>query len=359
MSKRLSVIGLVFIVLVLTASVSNAQKPKPPKKATTAIGIYDVKSPEEIRKFSASEIRELIRIENGRPQGRGTIPHPVLIYCFEEQSFRYTGGKYKDKEIKYRLRTPETIRSDRTYPLVIFLHGRGQAESDNVSSLIHLHTILPLMIGPDQKDFFLLVAQCPAETPFWNFQSTKDGTLDVLMAAVEHVIAENPIDEKRITVTGVSGGGWGVWTLLSRYPDYFAGAVPTASGVPQQFQKLTELKRTPIWSFANKGDIYVDTKSIYSAMSVINHSGGAMALTECNSPGHNALRPALADYNSLQWMLAQKKGSWSPPPGVIVGKSKSFLLAFVMHLLPLAIIFFVLRNTIGEWVFKVRDSIWE
>ena len=68
----------------------------------------------------------------------------------------------------------------------------------------------------------------------------------------------------------------------------------------------------------------------------------------------------MEDYNALGWMLAQKKGSWlSPPPGVIVGESRSFLLAFVMHLLPLAIIIFLSRSAIGEWVSTVYDSIWK
>jgi predicted esterase len=327
--------------------VGNAQGSQPPKKVSTSTGIFDVASPDEIHKFSAGEVRELVRMENRRYQGSSTVPHPVLVYCFEERTFRYTGGKYKNTPIKYRLHTPQTIRSDQKYPLVVHLHGSGESGSNNTSSLVHLHTILPLMIGPEQKDFFLLVTQCPKETPYWYFQSTKDGTLDVLMAAIEHVIAKNPIDETQITITGVSSGGWGVWQALLEYPDFFAGAVPTACGAPQ-YQRLAALKQTPIWSFINKGDI--DPKSILSAMSVINSAGGSMALTECNVRAHNAWRPAMADYNALEWMLAQKKGSSSPPPGA--NRQIPFLLAFVLFVLPLSIIVFLGGKTIYNRVFS-------
>ena len=348
MSTRLSVIGLVLTALVLTTLVGNAQGVKPPPKVATSTGIYDVTSPDDIHKFSASEVRELVRMENRRYQGSSTVPHPVLVYCFEERTFRYTGGKYKNAPITYRLRTPQTIRSDQKYPLIVHLHGAGEAGSNNTSSLIHLHSILPMMIGPEQKDFFLLTTQCPSETPGWFFRPTKDGTLDVLMAAVEHVIAKNPIDETRITITGVSSGGWGVWGALLKYPDFFAGAVPTACGAPQ-YQRLAALTQTPIWSFINKGDI--DPKSILSAMSVINSSGGSMALTECNVRAHNAWKPAMEDYNALEWMLAQKKGSLSPPPGV--NRQIPFLLAFVLFVIPLSIIVFCLGKAVSDYVFSV------
>jgi len=285
---------------------------------------------------------------------------PALVECFEERTFRYTGGKYKDAEIKYRLHSPQTIRYGRTFPLVIHLHGRGEAGSDNTRSLRHLDSILPVLTGPKRQDFFLLVLHCPSETPYWDFRSTKDGTLDVLVAAMEHVIAENPVDKKRITVTGVSSGGWGVWELIMRHPDMFAGAVPTACSAPQQLQRLAALKQTPVWVIVNKGDRLVNIEPLPMAKQVINRSGGSMTFTEANAPllGHNAFVPAMKDYNCIRWMLAQKRGSWlSPLPGVIVQKPNSLLLAFLMYFLPFAIIVFLLWENICELVSTLYQSV--
>ena len=359
MSKRLSVIGLVLFSCAIASLASIAQEPRPPQRVVTSRGIYDVRSPDEIHKFSASEIRELIQMENGRWQGRGTIPHPILVYCFEERSFRYSGGKYQNAEIRYRLHTPKTKRFGQRYPLIVHLHGVGEAGSNNTSSLVHLHSILPLMIGPDRQDFFLLVVQCPAETPGWFFSSAKDGTLDILVAAIEHVVAENPIDRRRITATGVSSGGWGVWELILRHPNLFAGAVPTACGAPPPSQRLAALTRTPIWSIVNRGDRSVNLDTIHAAMRMINGSGGSMALTETDASGHNAWRPAMENHNCFQWMLAQRRGSWfSPSPGVIIhNKPHSLLLVPFLYILPFAIVIFLLREKISELFQRVRERI--
>jgi len=34
---------------------------------------------------------------------------------------------------------------------------------------------------------------------------------------MEHVISNNPIDEKRLSTFGLSSGGYGVWELISTY----------------------------------------------------------------------------------------------------------------------------------------------
>jgi predicted esterase len=356
--KRFSIVGLVLFLLTFTAFVGNAQDSDSPPKVETAIGIYDVQSPYDIHKFSARDIRKLVQMENGRHQGEGTIPHPVLVYCFDEKFFQYTGGRYQNATIKYRLHTPKTTSFGRKYPLIVHLHGRGEAGSNNTSPLVHLHSILPVLIGPEREDFFMLVTQCPDEMPGWGFRYNKDGTLDVLMAIMEQVIAENPIDKKRITVTGVSSGGWGVWELISKHPETFAGAVPTACGAPQQHRQLSALKRTPIWSFINKGDMEPDP--IRTAMRTLNDAGVSTAFTEASASGHNAWRPAMEDYNCFRWMLAQKRGSWfSPPPGVIVHQPKSLLFIFVLFVLPIATIVFLSWERICELATTVWQSVRE
>ncbi|MDR2653303.1 MAG: hypothetical protein LBC68_13525, partial [Prevotellaceae bacterium] len=117
----------------------------PPKKVETSIGIYDVKSKEDLLNFTTEQIRELVKMEDNRTKGSGKTPHPILVYCFEERSFQYTGGKYENSEIKYRLHVPQKIKPGKKYPLVVHLHGVGEAGKDNTFSLAHLHSVLPLM----------------------------------------------------------------------------------------------------------------------------------------------------------------------------------------------------------------------
>jgi len=355
--KMFSTVWLTLFLLAMVTQTIDAQEANRPQRVSTSVGIYDVQSPEDIHGFSAAEIRELVRLENQRWQGVDTFPHPVLVYAFEERTFHYTGGRFQNEEITYRLRTPRTIRFGRRYPLIVHLHGHGD------DSLTHAHSVLPFLIGPDQQDFFMLVTQAPrtGADAGWRFQpATEDGSLDVLVAAIAHVIAENPIDTNRITATGISGGGSGVWQLLLRHPDMFAGAMPTACGAPQIPQPAA-LRQTPIWAINNRGDI--DPTSIRAAMRMINGAGGSMVLTETNTPGHNSWIPAMEDYNGIQWMLAQRRGSWfAPAPGTIVNNPSSSLLVFVMYIVPFALLVFLvfyLREEIGEQIATVWQALQE
>jgi len=161
---------------------------------------------------------------------------------------------------------------------------------------------------------------------------------------------------RRITATGVSSGGWGVWQLIMAHPDKFAGAVPTACGAPPPSQRLAALTKTPIWSIVNRDDI--NPESLQIATRVINSAGGSKGYTITNHTGHGAWGPAMEDYNSIQWMLAQKRGGWfTPPPGVIVhNRPQPLFLAFFLFVLPLAIIVFLTWGTISEWISTVYQS---
>jgi hypothetical protein len=124
-------------------------------------------------------------------------------------------------------------------------------------------------------------------------------------------------------------------------------------------QKLAALTRTPVWSIINRGD--VNPESIQIAMRVINGAGGSMGMTKTDTPGHNAWTPAMENYNSIQWMLAQKRGGWFvPPPGTIIhNKPRSFLFMFALYALPLAIIIYLTRETVREWVSTTYQSVRE
>ncbi len=306
-----------------------------PKKVETSVGIYDVQSKDDLLSFTAEDIRELVRIEDDRIRGAGKPPHPILVYCFEERSFQYTGGRYENAEIKYRLRVPQKIVPGKKYPLVVHLHGVGEAE-DNMLSLAHLHSILPLMVGPEQQDFFLLVLQCPPDNRVWTFKPEKDGNLDVVIAAADHVIQNNPIDTSRLSTFGLSSGGYGVWEWIIKEPDKFSSAVPASCGATLDFQKLTTLKHTAIWTFRNKSDGNAPIESIREAMLIINGSGSYMKLTQFDQGGHAAWRPAMDEYNCFAWMIAQKRSGWfNPPPERKVYQGRSLSESFYAFFLPL------------------------
>jgi predicted esterase len=317
----------------------SADAPVQPPKVETSVGIYDVQSKEEIHNFTAEEIRTLMQMEDDRTRGSGLRPHPVLVYCFEERSFPYTGGKYDNAEIKYRLRVPKKIVRGKKYPLVVHLHGIGESGDDNRHSLAHLHSILPLLIGPEQQDFFLLVLQCPRDDRVWTFKPTKDGNLDVVVALTEHVIQNNPIDERRLSTFGLSSGGYGVWQWITAYPEKFAAAAPAATTFPGgKHKSIPELRQTPVWVFVNQGDGGVAIPPLQEAIRYFEASNGFMKLTRLAQGGHASWRPAMDDYNCFAWMIAQKRGNWfNPPPERKIYQGRSLANSLYAFFLPLGL----------------------
>ena len=314
----------------------GADAPARPQRVSTSTGIYDVQSKNDLLNFTAEEIRKLVKMEDDRTRGAGRTPHPILVYAFEERSFHYTGGRYDNAEIRYRLRVPQNIVPGKEYPLVVHLHGIGEAGNDNTLSLAHLHSILPLIVGPEQQDFFMLVLQVPRDNRNWTFRTRRDGNLDVLVAAMNHVLENNPIGQNRLSVFGLSSGGNGVWRLIAAYPDKFAAAVPASSAAMVNSEDLPLLKDTPIWTFTNRNDRTVDHNSIVRAMDMFNDSGGFMKLTQFDQSGHAAWRNAMDECNCFSWMIVQRRGAlFNPPPERGVFQWRSLSNSFFSFFLPL------------------------
>ncbi|MDR0521775.1 MAG: prolyl oligopeptidase family serine peptidase [Planctomycetaceae bacterium] len=98
----------------------------------------------------------------------------VMLQLFKEETLHYTQGeKFKDQDIKYRLHVPRNMEPGKKYPLVLWLHGAGECGNDNKRSLIHLHHILPYLTGTKQRDFFLLVPQCPKNSNWGSYTHSR------------------------------------------------------------------------------------------------------------------------------------------------------------------------------------------
>lgn len=306
---------LILVICTLPFLTQNPLYAEPlQNKGETAVGKFDVVSAEQLQDFTAEDVVELVQMENDRVRGNRTKPHPILDHVFQEKTFHYTGGRYENSEFKYRLRCPDRIVPNKRYPLVVHLHGIGETGTDNLMSLCHLHSILPLIIGPDREDFFILVMQCPEDNKTWSFSDNKDGNLDVLTAMLQEVERENPIDPARIGVFGISSGGYGVWELILRHPEKFAAAVPTACTVPHLSKQFESLKNMSIWTFRNKGDGSVPREPILKVAEALNEIGGYCKFTEIEAGGHHAWWGAIEDYDCFRWLIAQKKRAWLNPP---------------------------------------------
>lgn len=319
---RIILFGLSVILLV---SVAHAERIKTIKKATNP-----ALSEQEL---SAIEMRETRRHNDGE----GNTGMPETADFFDEMSYVYTGGRYVDQEIRFRLRQPERLVPGRRYPLIVWFHGNGEGGEDNMRQLAHIHYGIRSIAGPTNRDFFLLATQNPGDNKAWRLNvSREDGKGDsgttVLREIMDTLIEEYPIDEDCIGVCGVSSGGEAAWHFVMETPDRFAAMVSCSGEPPEGAASLTDLS---VWAFACTGDRGVSFEKVRDTIDEINRSGGTAQLTAIDSNSHDSWTDALRDKQVLSWLAVQRRGSiLAPPPGFGM-KSRTAMQAFLLFGLPI------------------------
>src|SRR3954466_12859543 len=123
-------------------------------------------------------------------------------------------------QLPYRLLKPKGYDKDQAYPLVLFLHGAGERGTDNQKQLIHGLNEFAQDEMLDKYPCFIVAPQCPdgkqwVDTP-WSADShtmAKEPTepLRQSLELLQALQKEFSIDSKRLYVTGLSMGGFGVW----------------------------------------------------------------------------------------------------------------------------------------------------
>ncbi|MGL6193705.1 MAG: hypothetical protein ACRC2T_02645, partial [Thermoguttaceae bacterium] len=105
----------------------------------------------------------------------GYVANTSVVDCFTAMSYQYTGGRYVNETINFRLRMPEKTISGKKYPLLIWLHGVGESGDDNTRQLSHIQSTIEFLAGKNSMDFYLLATQCPADNTSWATSISQDG----------------------------------------------------------------------------------------------------------------------------------------------------------------------------------------
>ena len=125
------------------------------------------------------------------------------------------------------------------------------------------------------------------------------------MDLIDRTISENPIDSKRIYLTGLSMGGFATWEILQREGEKFAAAIPVCGGADLAFaDKLVNL---PLWVFHGGSDEIVKTQRSRDIVTAITAKGGHPKYSEYPGVGHGAWTATYANPEVWNWLFAQRK----------------------------------------------------
>ena len=207
-------------------------------------------------------------------------------------------------QLKYLLYTPENPRKN--LPLILYLHG-GSGKGNDLSLLTEADS-LPKFLQEGQitdLNAYVVMPQLPTGKKGWEEIAP---SIQELIAAME---TSYGIDVNRISLTGHSMGGTGVWSLLLQYPDLFSAAAPLSGSVRLSAgQDLQAVSALPIWAFAGTADTIVPSASAERIVELLKQNNGMANITILEGDTHFDV-PTSAYLNEkldlLGWLIKQER----------------------------------------------------
>ncbi|MEP0846828.1 MAG: prolyl oligopeptidase family serine peptidase [Phycisphaerae bacterium] len=207
-------------------------------------------------------------------------------------------------EMKYVVYVPRDYDPGTSWPVILFLHGRGECGHDGQKQVAQgIGT--SLLWNADRWPFIVILPQKPDEQAAWEQYD------DALMRIIELAAREYRIDRDRIALTGLSQGGHGVWALAARRPDAWSALVPIC-GYARSFEPreiAARIRHIPTWAFHGDADDVVPPQETQAIVEALRAAGGAPRLTVYPGVNHNSWDRAYADPELPRWLLAQRRPS--------------------------------------------------
>jgi poly(3-hydroxybutyrate) depolymerase len=241
----------------------------------------------------------------------------VLTGCNKNCSGQSTlpQNGYKDWHIgdfRCGVYVPPSYDPSKKYPLVIYLHGKGDTTTRNIGWYHEPAALADPSI--------VLTPKCPrSETGEWgnSWAAGDPPMIKKMFEMIALIKKQYNVDEDRFYIYGISMGAIGTFGLVQRYPEMFAGGYAVCGwGDPEIAPQLSKI---PFWIFHGDQDDVVPvqgSRGVYNA--VLAHGGKQIRYTEFKGVKHDAWAH-LNDNKICTWLLAQRKGAVHGSPDKVSG----------------------------------------
>ncbi|MBR0443273.1 MAG: prolyl oligopeptidase family serine peptidase [Clostridia bacterium] len=211
------------------------------------------------------------------------------------ESFTATGEKIT---LPYLLTRPDDATVDEKLPMIVYLHGAGERGPDFEKLTVHG---ISKLFDKDQSykntRVITLSPQCPSTDIWSNFPG-------VIMELILHVAKQENVDMDRISITGLSMGGFGTWTMLARYPNFFSAGAPICGGGISWYINT----ETPIRTFHGDADNVVPIEYTYMTVDALRSRGGNVEMTIYHGVTHDCWTRAYEQTDLIPWLANSRKG---------------------------------------------------
>lgn len=206
--------------------------------------------------------------------------------------------KFENKRIEkfnYLIHLPK-LSDNEKLPLIVMLHGAGERGDD--FDKISVHGIAKYIEAGERIDAIVIAPQCP-ENFIWNRLTAE------LKELIDHIIEEYNVDIDRVSITGLSMGGFGTWEMGMTYPGFFSALAPICGGGISWLSH--QIGRTPVWAFHGDADNVVPISNSYEMCDKLKSYGGNVKLTVFHGVGHNSWESAYEDTKLIEWLIASNR----------------------------------------------------
>ena len=199
--------------------------------------------------------------------------------------------------MNYLISVPEDYTPGEVLPMIVFLHGAGEVGTTPASlqatGLMHLiKEGLPVRA-------VVLAPHLPDRRRVWN------NLVDETFELIDKTATAFGVDRNRISITGLSMGGYGTWEMGICYADYFSAMAPICGGgLSWRCYALTEM---PIRTFHGDVDGTVPISVSYEMVDRINAAGGHVEFTILHNVSHNCWDHAYGNTDLLTWLVSHDK----------------------------------------------------
>lgn len=235
---------------------------------------------------------------------------------------KYDKGAFADKKdtIAYRILFPENFDPSRQYPVVFFLHGRGESGNDNEKQLNNGGKLFLRKEVRQSYPAIIIFPQCPADS-YWanvkieadsagkrHFDFVKGGkptkAMSALLGMIDNILEKPYIDKAQVYAAGLSMGGMGTYELLRRKPKTFAAAFAICGG--DHLANVNKYKQVPLWIFHGGKDDIVDPAFSMAIANQLKIVGKEVKFTLFPDANHNSWDAAFAEPQLIPWLFSHR-----------------------------------------------------
>lgn len=218
---------------------------------------------------------------------------------------------------QYQVFLPPGWKPRKTWPVVLFLHGNGERGDDGwQQTLVGIGPAIRK--NPEKVPAIVVLPQC-RRGMWWTHTPMEK----LALAALEASVVDFDGDPDRVFLTGISMGGYGIWSLAAKYPEKFAALAPICGGVvpppgvkvpedhpPVEFPPnpyhymATRIGLTPVWIFHGTNDPRVPVSESRKMAGALQALGNPVRFSEYEGVGHDSWEQAYAEPDFFSWLLS-------------------------------------------------------